>query len=279
MNLETLNNYLKRISWQYSNPTPDLATLILLQKQHTHHISFENLNPFLGIPVKLDTYSLQRKFLQDHRGGYCFEHSLFFKQILEAIGFRVKGAIGRVWRNNAIEESPQNPRTHMILIVDIDNTLFHVDVGFGGLVPTQPLLLKSNSVQKTTHEDYKFIQDKDEFTLLALVENQWRVLYTFNLTPQYFPDFEMTNWFTATHPKSLFINHLIVVKRCNNGHYALKDNRLTTYNFNKDPERKYFVSSTEIKEVLQDIFALPLYNLPGLDEKLTQIIHQEHHKL
>ncbi|CAB1275335.1 arylamine N-acetyltransferase family protein [Candidatus Nitrosacidococcus tergens] len=278
MSLEILNNYLKRINWEYSAPKPDLATLTLLQKQHTHHIPFENLNPFLGILVKLDSDSLQRKFLQDHRGGYCFEHSLFFKQILEIIGFKVKGVMGRVWRDNIIVEIPENPRTHMILVVDIDNTLFHVDVGFGGLVPTQPLLLKPDSIQKTTHEDYKFIQDKYEFTLSALVEDQWRVLYTFNLAAQYFSDFEMANWFTATHQKSLFTNHLIVVRRYSDGHYALKDNRLTTYAFNKDPERKYFVLSTEIKEVLQDIFDLPLYNLPGLNEKLTQIIHQEHHK-
>src|SRR5207253_1608924 len=85
---EALGAYLKRIGW--SAPVrPDLSTLQALAAHHAAAIPFENLDPLLGRPVRLDLPSLQEKLLQSGRGGYCFEHNTLLAEALGVIGFRV----------------------------------------------------------------------------------------------------------------------------------------------------------------------------------------------
>ena len=66
-----LDSYFARIG--YDGPrTPTLETLRAIQLLHPQAIAFENLNPLLRIPVRLDIASLQEKLIRSRRGGYCF---------------------------------------------------------------------------------------------------------------------------------------------------------------------------------------------------------------
>jgi N-hydroxyarylamine O-acetyltransferase len=47
-------------------------------------------------------------------------------------------------------------------------------------------------------------------TLQARFDDVWRDLYRFTLEPHFAADFEIANWFTSTHPQSLFRNHLVI---------------------------------------------------------------------
>src|SRR5688572_13841276 len=75
-----LDSYFARIG--YDGPhVPTLETLRAIQLLHPQAIAFENLNPLLALPVKLDVESLQQKLVRSRRGGYCFEHNgLLFKR-------------------------------------------------------------------------------------------------------------------------------------------------------------------------------------------------------
>jgi N-hydroxyarylamine O-acetyltransferase len=55
-----LDSYFGRIGYQGSR-TADIDVLKKLHLLHPKSIPFENLNPFLGIPVKLAPESLQQK--------------------------------------------------------------------------------------------------------------------------------------------------------------------------------------------------------------------------
>ena len=80
-----LDRYLARIG--YEGPrTPTLSTLRALHERHPAAIAFENLNPLVGWPVPLDDAALERKMVDDRRGGWCFEHNWLFRRALEAIG-------------------------------------------------------------------------------------------------------------------------------------------------------------------------------------------------
>jgi N-hydroxyarylamine O-acetyltransferase len=70
-----LQNYFERIGYEGA-PSADLKTLNAIHLLHTHSIPFENLNPLLHWPIKLDIESLQEKIIQNKRGGYCFEHNI-----------------------------------------------------------------------------------------------------------------------------------------------------------------------------------------------------------
>ncbi|UUT36246.1 arylamine N-acetyltransferase [Microbacterium elymi] len=70
-----LDRYLDRIGYSGTRE----ATRQVLDEiiaRHTTAIPFENLDPFLGTPNRLDLESLQRKLVDRGRGGYCFEHNL-----------------------------------------------------------------------------------------------------------------------------------------------------------------------------------------------------------
>src|SRR5215212_1208756 len=85
----SLHNYLQRIGYK-GNYSPDLKTLQAIHVHHTETIPFENLNPLLRWPVQLDIESLQRKIIDNKRGGYCFEQNLLLSHALKEIGYEVR---------------------------------------------------------------------------------------------------------------------------------------------------------------------------------------------
>jgi N-hydroxyarylamine O-acetyltransferase len=73
-----LDAYLRRVGW--SDPVAtDLATLCGLAMAHVATITFANLDPLMGRPVELGLAALQRKLVNEGRGGYCFEQNLLFE--------------------------------------------------------------------------------------------------------------------------------------------------------------------------------------------------------
>lgn len=194
-----LDAYFQRI--RYKAPQkPTLDTLRQLHFHHTQNIAFENLNPLLGIPVHLDLRSLQQKLLYEERGGCCFEQNLLFGHILKALQFSVKGLEARVLLN----AGEQNPRTHMLLLVLLQEAFYICDVGFGGLVPTAPLLLETDKVQQTSHEPFRPIKKGKNFILQVFLWNDWKSLYSFDLQEQFLHDYEVSNWYSSTNPDSHF---------------------------------------------------------------------------
>ena len=112
-----LDGYFQRIGHEGPRK-PTLETLRALHVRHTEAIPFENLNPFLRRPVRLDPASLEQKLVRDGRGGYCFEQNLLFRDVLTALGYRVRGLAARVVWN--APEGAITARSHMLLLVEID---------------------------------------------------------------------------------------------------------------------------------------------------------------
>src|SRR5215472_1033665 len=90
-----LDSYFRRIGFD-GEAKPEFATLAAIHALHAAAIPFEGIDPLIGRPVRLDLASLQAKLVASRRGGYCFEHNVLFKAVLEAIGFDVTGLAGRV---------------------------------------------------------------------------------------------------------------------------------------------------------------------------------------
>ncbi|MGH6725546.1 MAG: arylamine N-acetyltransferase family protein, partial [Pseudolabrys sp.] len=90
-----LNAYCKRIGYTGARDA-SLNTLRELHHLHPQAIPFENLDPLLKRPVKLDPASLQAKMVGAGRGGYCFEQNLLFGHVLRALGFKLREATARV---------------------------------------------------------------------------------------------------------------------------------------------------------------------------------------
>ncbi len=220
-----LDNYLMRIGIA-GTIAPDYATLATIHAAHVNAIPFENFEPLLGRPVRLDLSSLQDKLVDSRRGGYCHEQNLLLKAALEAIGFKVTGLGGRVrWRSPP--DSPLESRAHTMLKVDLPAGPYLVDVGFGACVLDSPLLLKTDVEQRTAMGTYQLSEANSLFSLSAKRPAGWRTMYAFNLEPQIQSDHELANWFTSTSPLVPFTGMLIMERVSNDKRYKLINRNFT----------------------------------------------------
>jgi len=266
-----LDAYFERIGYG-GGRTPTLDTLRAIHLRHPQSIPFENLNPLLGLPVRLDAPSLQQKLLFEGRGGYCFEQNLLLSHVLKELGFRVTELAARVLWNTP--EGAVRPRSHMLLLVDLDAGPYVADVGFGGLTLTGPLRLQPDAEQATPHEPFRLIKMDEEFVLQARFDEAWRPLYRFGLEKQLLPDYEVTNWYLSNHPESQFVTGLMAARPEPDRRYALRNNRLTVHHRTGRTEQRVLASAAEMRQTLESAFHLRLPDTPDLDIALTEIVRR-----
>ena len=264
-----LDAYFQRIDYP-GERTPTLDTLRAIHVRHPEAIPFENLNPWLRWPVLLDAPSLEQKLVHGRRGGYCFEHNLLLSHVLKALGFQVSGLAARVLWN--APEGTVTARTHMLLLVDLDEQRYLVDVGFGGQTLTGPLRLEPELKQFTPHEPFRLLQSGDEFVMQSKVRGAWIPLYRFDLQPQYLPDYEVTNWYLSNHPNSHFVTGLIAARPVEGRRYALRNNELVAHELSGRTERQILSTVAELREALGSLFGLTLPDAPELDLALERLI-------
>lgn len=261
--------YFRRIDYT-GDRSPTLETLRALHLRHAIAIPFENLDPLLKRPVRLDLMSLERKLVQEGRGGYCYEHNLLFRHVLETLGFAVTGLAARVLWN--VPEGVVTPRAHMLLRVDLDGEVYLVDVGFGGLTQTAPLRLEADVEQATSLESFRLVRAGEEFVIQALLRGVWKPLYRFGLQEQHLPDYEVANWYVSTHPESLFVNGLMAARPSHDRRYALWNNELSVHRSSGGTERRLLADPAELRETLERDFELVLPDTPELDGVLARLV-------
>lgn len=266
-----LEAYFRRIGYT-GERTPTLDTLKGIHLKHPGAIAFENLNPLLRLPVRLDITSLQQKILFENRGGYCFEHNLLLSHVLQALGFKVKGLAARVLWN--LPEGVIPARGHMLLLVEVEGEACIADVGFGGNTLTAPLRLVPDMEQSTPHEPYRLVKAADEYILEAKVREVWKPLYRFSLQEQFLSDYEVSSWYLSNHPDSHFVTGLIAARSTPDRRYALRGNELAVHHTGGDTERTTFTSVAALKRALEDVFLLQLPAHPALDATLERLIGQ-----
>jgi N-hydroxyarylamine O-acetyltransferase len=236
---------------------PVLATLRGVIAAHTATIPFENVDVLLGRPPKLDLGSLQRKIIAGGRGGYCFEQNSLFQSGLVALGFRVTGLLARVIRGMAAD-APR-PQTHMALRVDLPEGPFLADVGFGNLTPTAPLAISPQVEQETPHEPMRLWPVGEELALQAKFGDDWQNIYRLSLDPRLDVDYEVANWFTATHPDSPFVGNLIVTRPGPDGtRHTLFNDRVTVRGKDGTAARSRLGSEADFRATLEVKFGLIL---------------------
>ena len=245
-----LDAYLRRID--YAGPlAPSSATLAALHLAHATHIPFENLDILLGRSIKLDLESLERKLVDGHRGGYCFEQNLLFSSVLEQIGFTVTRLLARVRHRTTVVL----PRTHMALLVDCADGRWIADVGFGADGLLLPVPFGDQAESRQFLWTYRVVPDGARWMMQSYREGGWADLYAFTLDPQEPVDYEAPNWYTSTHPNSRFVQTLTAQRLGADARLTLRNRELVT-------DRGEAISSRTLKDqsevlaVLGDAFGL-----------------------
>ena len=248
-----LDCYFERIGFD-GTPTPTASTLWALAHRHATSIPFENLAVIAHGAPALDAAAVQDKLVTQRRGGYCYEQNTLLQQALVAIGFDVTGLSARV-RYGLAPEVPR-PRSHMVLLVRLDDGPVLVDAGFGGLTLTAPVRLDVDGEQATPHEPVRIVREQGDFLLQARVGDEWRDVYRFDLSVQLAEDYVQQNWHTATRPDALFANNVVVARPGTGGRHTLFNRTLTWRPLGGEAERKVLADAQSLREVLHDVFGL-----------------------
>ncbi|HZR23742.1 MAG TPA: arylamine N-acetyltransferase [Vicinamibacterales bacterium] len=228
------------------------ATLDTLRRIHLAHretFLFENLTIQNGGAISVDVADLERKFLDEGRGGYCFEHNTLFKAALTDLGFAPITLLGRVRRG-----PPERwCRTHMVLRVPGVPRVPNVpgvpnvpdvpgvpgvpgvldvlaDVGFGGLGLLEPIEMRDGATAAQGGITYTLRRD-DPLWVLSMRDADGNAmdLYEFTDDPQTPWDIVVANHFTSTHPESVFRKTLTIQKASRDERVILRGDVLTRY--------------------------------------------------
>lgn len=250
-----LDGYLARIG-HAGDRAPTLDTLRAIHLAHARSIGFENLDPLCGRTPSLDADALVAKLVHGGRGGWCFEHNGLLRHALTALGFRTTALAARVLWN--ARPGAQSARGHMALLVHLDDGDHLADVGFGGLTLTTPLRLVADVEQPTSHEPFRLLREPGseagEWILQARPGDAWSPLYRFDLQPQLPPDYEVTNWYLSTNPRSPFTHMLMAARPAQDRRYALRDNVLTVRHLDGRSEQRVLGSGEALRAVLGELF-------------------------
>ncbi len=234
---------------------PTLTTLNQLIFAHAHAIAYESLDIMLGRTPRLDIPTLQNKMISGGRGGYCLEQNMLFREGLRSLGYKIKSLQGRVVRGMAID-APR-PAIHMLLQVDMPEGPYLADVGFGNLAPTCALLLRTGIEQDTPHEPMRFIDVGGELTLQARLREGWEHIYRVIPYPRYDGEYEITNWYTGTHPDAPYQSNIIVaLPGPDRTRITMFNARVTVRDAQGRSERRLLEREAEFQSVLRDEFGL-----------------------
>ncbi|MEJ8864830.1 arylamine N-acetyltransferase [Pseudomonas jessenii] len=261
--------YLQRLGFD-APPAPTLETLRQLQLRHTGVFPFENLTTLSGEPVLIDLPSIEQKVLHEGRGGYCYELNNLFLALLQELGFDARAISGRVVMGQP--EGSWTARTHRLSLVIIDDVRYITDVGFGGMVPTAPLLLDTRAEQPTPHESYRIDLHVDGFTLRANVAGEWRAMYIFDLQRQEDIDFAVGNWYVSTHPESSFVKQLMVARTGEGWRRTLNNGSFAIHRIGHDSERREVTDVQELIGLLGSEFGIRVPEQAQLARTLKRLI-------
>lgn len=207
--------YFKRIGYQ-GVAANTLDVLHALTQAHTQTIPFENLDVFLNKPICLQTEVLFEKLVLAKRGGYCFEQNGLFLQVLQQLGFNARPMAARV-RLQVPDRSIMPARTHLFILVELDDQQWLTDVGVGGYSLTHALLWQDNLEQTTPHDRRRLVHEEGRWFHQAWVNNQWLDIYEFHGEEMPASDQKVANWYTSTYPESSFSKQIMAARALPDG--------------------------------------------------------------
>jgi N-hydroxyarylamine O-acetyltransferase len=251
--------------------SPSLEVLQRLHAAHRETFLFENLSIQEGGTISVALPDIERKFLDDRRGGYCFEHNTLFAAAVRDDGFACDVLLGRVRRGPPAAWA----RTHMVLAVAAGSSApterWLCDVGFGSVGLVEPMPLRDGAVSKDRGLTYTLRRERSVWVLsMADASGETTDLYEFSEDPQTEGDVAVGNYFTATHPDSIFRRSLTIQGVRGSTRTILRSGVLTEYVDGVLRERS--VDRAELRTLARDLFGVQLPAGPLLYENAAPLL-------
>jgi N-hydroxyarylamine O-acetyltransferase len=277
---EEMHSYCERIGYHWdADDSPSKKMLYEVHRLHMLAIPFENLSVFLEDGVNLSLQAIARKFSDTKlaRGGYCFEQNRMLAAVLLKLGFEVETKEGRVWLDDGEKfRKPYLPvRNHIVVLCRAGKQLYLCDVGFGRLLPCEPIPLQSDTEIENGWCTTQLIVDQQDTQLtsqemwymwyLDPIVDAWKRGYSFDVNAEFsWVDAEPANMFVHSHPDSVFTQVLYIESAKADCHTLLFGNELRQERFAKDDDSfltrtvTSVVSGSHLRALCQEHFSIAL---------------------
>ncbi|MFQ6333924.1 arylamine N-acetyltransferase family protein [Methylophilus sp. 3sh_L] len=247
-----LHDYFTRIGYT-GQPETNIETLRALMRCQLFSVPFENLDVQAGKVVSMVPEEIVDKIIYRQRGGYCYEVNGVFAMALQALGFNYQLVAAR-----PMFYPVRRPKTHMAIVVHLEQQAWLCDLGFGSYGLRAPMALDRLDVETMQDNDCFRLskQGEHEFLLQARVDAVWQNQFAFDLNPWEWIDFYPANYMNSTHPEAIFVQRLLVVLHQPEGRQILFGESLKT--IRQGVVEKRIVPGTERNETLKKLFGLSL---------------------
>ncbi|QZH75935.1 MAG: arylamine N-acetyltransferase [Erythrobacter sp.] len=263
--------YLSRIGLAQA-PLPDAASLARVQAAHRQTIPFENLAIRAGGSVACDSEAVFAKLVTARRGGFCFEHNRLLADMLAAMGFDVRLLLARVLLG---EPAELPPRTHCLVLVQIDGAPWIADAGFGGAYAPPMPLIDGAEAESGDGARHRLRRIGEEGTLpgswllerlgplhatdgRARSESAWEKQFAFDLGQVAQADMALGCHWAATHPMSRFTQVTVASLCLATGFASLVDRELSLGQAGCEPVKRTIADVADYRTTLAQQFGLDL---------------------
>lgn len=268
---EQTGAYLARIGLD-APPAVDAGGLRAVQAAHRQTIPFENLDIPLGRSIACDSEAVFAKLVTRRRGGYCFEHNRLLNDMLTALGFSSRLLLARVLLG---DPPAPTPRTHCLVLVELDGQPWIADAGFGGsYAPPMPLADKeaATSGDGARHRLTRIGEDGDlpgSWLLERLGpklatdgrvtrDDAWEAQFAFDLAQVADADMALGNHWAGTHPSSRFTNVTVASLCLPDGFVSLVDRELSVWRNEKGKSAVTLETPEAYRSELKSRFGIAL---------------------
>lgn len=245
--------YLDRIKYS-DRLEPNLYLLKKLQKNHLLNIPFENLDIHYQTPIKLNINQIYEKIIYKNRGGFCYELNGLFYELLRSLGFDAKRVSAKVY----IKDNKYSPEfDHFAIIVNIENTEYLTDVGFGEFI-FEPLELQLGKIQNDERGSYLIDKFENGYLRINKIENgKSTPEFIFKNVKRELIEYEEMCEYHQTNPNSHFMKKRLISLPTENGRITISGNTLKIKENNLITEKE-LKNETEFEKELWDKFKISL---------------------
>ncbi|CAJ1964076.1 unnamed protein product [Cylindrotheca closterium] len=278
MTTVNLAKYFGRVGLRDLQPpyTADRDTLKRVMEAQSKSIAFENIDVVQKKSISMDLEDVQKKLVEDVRGGYCFEQNTLLKAVLEEMGYSVEPSLCRVrWGKQDDSAGPNTTFTHLVLKVFTKDGIFLADVGFAGTNSIEPVRMDIGGENQELPEGrFRIVPSKHKgfFVLELLVKGEWRPLYEWRDEKAPLVDQECCNWFSCTNPKGRFTSQFFVCKIIGEErHHILNDQYVIRKGFgaNSQVTTDTISDKARLETLVSDVFGIKLEDTSGIDRFLS----------
>jgi N-hydroxyarylamine O-acetyltransferase len=233
----------------------DAAALKEMMQAQLRHITFENLDVQAGKIVSLVPEEIVSKIIgtdgQAQRGGYCYELNGLFAMALAALHVPYFFVACR-----PMFYPMRRPKTHMALVVTIGAERYLCDLGFGSYGMRAPIALSQvNLAQQQDFDQFRLVlPTPGDYVLQAQIDGNWVSQFGFDLHPAEWIDFMPANYLNSTHPDTVFVQKLLLIRQHAQGRVMLVGRELKQSVAGVTQSRE--ISDAELEAVLQSEFGL-----------------------